>query len=231
MLVFLLGVLVSYLCMTRILFRYVRADFLPLLVLTGALLVFFGLWELIDGPDCVGPHHRDPDGSHAHDHSRVPRVAALLLVPLLLFSLCRPPALGAFSVESTVVHRSTSKSTDYDPYPGLPTERPSAMTLERFNRIFLDDPTMLNGKPVRLLGFAGAVADHPDQPTLNRLKIVCCAADALPFTVRLVDAPVVTNDAWYEVEGHLDLAASTDVLPAFVVTSVTPVPEPEDPYL
>ena len=60
--------------------------------------------------------------------------------------------------------------------------------------------------------------------------IACCAADALAATAHVTgwNGPTPARDTWVEVEGIFEPGG--EVNPRLVTTSVTPIPEPDDPY-
>lgn len=213
-LVLLLGVLIAYLCMSRQLYSFVRPSFLPWMALSAGTMIMLSLWELAEPAD-------------GHGHAHLPRVAGMLLVPVLLFVVFRPSPLGQFTVDTGVASQQQRAT---GPLPEL-HDGVNELTLETLTRIWLHDKGALKGRSVRVVGFAAPTAGDPTQRTLNRVKIWCCAADALPYTVRLADPRGFVVDDWYDVVGHVDLAASTDVVPVLVVERSVPVPVPQRPYL
>jgi uncharacterized membrane protein YcgQ (UPF0703/DUF1980 family) len=67
---------------------------------------------------------------------------------------------------------------------------------------------------------------------LTRFKLACCAADAYPVQVDIVDAGIaaVTKDSWAEVEGTFASGTSNGRIPHLRAIAVRPVPEPDAPY-
>lgn len=86
------------------------------------------------------------------------------------------------------------------------------------------------GRRLALVGFVSRDPDHPDGPwVIARLKIWCCAADALPFMVTAVHAPAVPYGTWVRVTGTaLPPTRAGDA--QFKVDSVEKIAQPEDPY-
>jgi uncharacterized membrane protein YcgQ (UPF0703/DUF1980 family) len=64
---------------------------------------------------------------------------------------------------------------------------------------------------------------------LTRLRIACCAADAVATKVLAVDAAPQPDNQWVAVTGTY-LPIETDRIPRLRVEKVTPTAEPEDPY-
>lgn len=78
------------------------------------------------------------------------------------------------------------------------------------------------GEPVTLTGF---VSDRDDEGfEVTRFRILCCAADAVPFAARVVGAPAPPRDQWVEVRGR--------VTPGLAVraAAVREIERPSDPY-
>jgi len=85
---------------------------------------------------------------------------------------------------------------------------------------------------VRLTGFA--VRDNGSM-YLARLVITCCAADATPMKVKRSGATAdgLRDDQWAAVTGTLRPGSATQAngyTPTLVVSGVTAIPAPADPY-
>ena len=82
------------------------------------------------------------------------------------------------------------------------------------------------GRRVVLTGLAsGAGSDGFD---LARFVTTCCAADAVPYRVRILGTAKVEDDRWYRVTGRLERPGHGD----FRVrgTRLAQIPTPADPY-
>ncbi|MDX3645292.1 TIGR03943 family putative permease subunit [Streptomyces sp. MB09-02B] len=161
--------------------RYVKEGMHPLLVASGALLLFLGaaeawsLWrpgvkdereadtgtdpaaatDSHAGPDPDPDAGPDPDGhghGHGHDHSTPPRVAWLLLLPALSLLFYAPPAIGAYTAS-----RGAPKAvavTDQDDFDPLPKTSPLPITLTDFTRrVQQDRERAIDGRTVEMTGF------------------------------------------------------------------------------
>ena len=216
-----IGVLLTRLALEGTFRRYLRPGMGPWLAIAGVLLALLGiivLWR----------HRHGEDDHSAHEHGDE-RVAWLLLAPVLALLLIAPGALGAYSLDHTgsavSVRSGGGVYTRLDPQAG-----PHEMSLLEFGqRVFEGtDGASFNGATVRLVGFV-APADG-DGFLVARYSIACCAADALAATAHVVgwDGLMPARDTWVEVEGNFEPGDAVN--PRLVTTSVTPIPEPDDPY-
>lgn len=200
---------------------YVKEQmYLPLLA-SGVILFGLGLVGLFQGTGRAAGHagtggHGGHGGHAGHAGHAEPRVAWLLLVPVLAVYLVPPPALGADSVA-----RGGSRVTEpVSPYAPLPAFGVVDLTVREFvERSIYDDPDALAGRQVRLTGFAVPVEDQvrdgdqddsgavgsPDAAfTLARVSMFCCAADGYAFTVDVTGTDERPQaDEWLTVVGTL----------------------------
>ncbi|MDQ4126096.1 MAG: hypothetical protein M3134_10950, partial [Actinomycetota bacterium] len=86
------------------------------------------------------------------------------------------------------------------------------------------------GMEIELTGFVTHPGGLPDGTLgLTRFQVSCCAADAVPFTVPLVEDPDAReDDVWLEVRGRLALRDGVYVVDP---EHVEVVDAPADPYL
>ncbi|QXJ26039.1 TIGR03943 family protein [Actinomadura graeca] len=189
--------------------NYVKPGFRYLLVPAGGVLVLLGAaglrreWRDTDGHRDEEDGHGDSADAHGHDHSRGPRVAWLLCLPVLAIFVIAPPALGSFTA---------SRDGRPAPPPAPPAQgfgalprggAPIPMTMGEFiGRSYeaqTGAPASLAGVPVRLTGFVTPRKSGGWQVT--RLKMACCAGDAIPFPVIVRGLPQPPADAWVQVDG------------------------------
>ncbi|CAN5406032.1 TIGR03943 family protein [soil metagenome] len=209
---------------------YIRPEFVPLLVLAGAILLVFGGITLARGlreqgadsdagEDNTAPGDAElaedklislthplmdqvPGHDHGHDHGRGPRVAWMLAAPLFAILLIAPPPLGSFAAnrQSGVIQTTASS------FPPLPAAEDGAVPLTLGNysvRALYDTEQSLAGERVRLTGFVTRhVEDGVGTWLLTRFAMSCCAADGTAISVEAVgDEPPPPVDQWVVVEG------------------------------
>lgn len=134
---------------------------------------------------------------HGHDHSAMPRVAWLLLLPALSLLFHAPPALGSYTA-SRQPARVVPERRDFDP---LPETSPLPITLTDFTARVQQDPgRAIKGRTVRMSGLVTPVADGGGWD-LTRIIISCCAADAQSVKVRVHGGPTPPADTWVSVTG------------------------------
>jgi uncharacterized repeat protein (TIGR03943 family) len=209
--------------------RYVKPSHQWLLITAGFVMI------LLAGVSIVRELRgaRDLD-DHGHQHPS--RSAWLLLLPVLAVFLVGPLALGSDSVVRGYGSPPKVASTEGDGsvlFPALPPGDPIALSLSDFSsRAAWDRGHSLDERPARLTGF---VVQDGDDSYVARLAISCCAADAFPVKVKLLDRELSTlpDDSWIEVVATLRPGSPTranSYVPSVTVHEVRGIPEPEDPY-
>ncbi|SER64119.1 TIGR03943 family putative permease subunit [Actinokineospora terrae] len=182
--------------------------------------------------DAAGHDHDDADGTHNHPA----RSAWLLLLPVLAIFLIAPPALGADSVMRGDNRAAASRAAGSDgmvAFSPLPAGSSVPVPMSEFAaRAAWDSGNSLDNRDVQLAGF---VVAQDTEVYLARLSIACCAADAFPVKVRLTGDGVagLTNDTWLQVVGRVQPGTATkenDYVPTLTVSSITEIPQPENPY-
>ncbi len=187
----------------------------PYLLVASIVMGVLGLWTLLEAAERGGDGHK------------LPGVAALLLVPSLLFGVAAPGALGP---GAGIAPPAAQPSDTEVIYPPLPADEVSELSLADFSdRYVSPQPEDLEGKRVRLLGFVDVA--EGGKWSINRFRVLCCVADAYRFTVIISGQPMPEGEnVWVEVEGVIDLKASGDE-PVLVADAVDIVNQPEEPYL
>ncbi|MEV5501222.1 TIGR03943 family protein [Nonomuraea fuscirosea] len=201
--------------------NYVRPGFRPLLVAAGAVLILLGLLSVI--ADVL-------DRPGAADH-RGTRVAWLLAVPAFVIVLIAPPALGAFAARRDDGPPAPVRAEGYRALAGGEV---TELTLGEFiGRAYARTGPSLAGRKVRLVGFAVRAGDDGGW-YLTRMRIGCCAADALALEVAVQGVAAPPEDAWVAVTGTWvawqDGVPDDYVVPALAATAVTAVGRPAEPY-
>ncbi|MFN8126229.1 MAG: TIGR03943 family protein [Candidatus Nanopelagicales bacterium] len=213
---------------------YVSAGMRPWLLLSGVALIILGAyqwWELWREGRSAG-HHDDQHtavDADGHDHTTGPRVAYLLLIPVLAVYLVIPSALGSFSAA-----RQTTTSTAPAVDARLPAVSgdPATMPLRDYVvRAVWDSGRTLRGHTVELTGF---VTPNPEGGWwLTRMAMTCCAADAQASRIAMVGAPAPAADAWVTVTGTWTPGGGLQdptAIPLMRADRVHPVAQPRDPY-
>jgi uncharacterized repeat protein (TIGR03943 family) len=233
--------------------RYVKPGLRWFLIAAGVVLVcaalvtlwrdLFGRVPASTGHSDAGPEDGSPeDGNPAHgvaDHTNGehahggPRVAWLLLLPVLTIFLIGPPSLGSYAAEKQGAAAIQQPSSDLPP---LPAGDPVTLSvLDYVTRALWENGASLRGRQARLTGF---VTVDPDGTVyLTRIVLSCCAADGRPLKVALagVQPQTLERDAWITVVGEYDPArridrVSKEPLPTIAVRTLTSVQAPAEPY-
>ncbi|MFI5475235.1 TIGR03943 family putative permease subunit [Streptomyces cacaoi] len=200
--------------------RYVKEGMRPLLVASGVLLVVLGVAEAWAAPPKEGPGesgpgesrhgHEEPGESahgheehghegHGHDHSGVPRVAWLLLLPVLSLLFYAPPALGSYTASREPAKAVAVQEDAFDP---LPATSPLPITLTDFTqRVQQDRSRAIRGRAVVMTGFVTPAPRKQDGWYLTRIIVSCCAADASSVKVLVQGIAAPKADTWVNVTG------------------------------
>ncbi|MEU7424160.1 TIGR03943 family protein [Streptomyces sp. NPDC040750] len=216
---------------TDLCLRYVKEGMRPLLIASGIVLLILGLAGAV--LDRVRDHPGEDQGQgkdqgheheqgHGHDHSALPRVAWLLLLPALSLLCYAPPALGAYTA-SRQPAKPVTHTQDFDP---LPRTSPLPMTLSDFtSRVRQDRGQAIRGRGIRLVGFV-TPGGRDGGWDLTRIILNCCAADAQSVKVRVYGGPALPANTWVAVTGtwhpggELGTASAPVALDARTVTKV-----------
>lgn len=170
-LIFTVGLVLSLLCSSGLVYRYVQPGFMWFVLATGLVLIALGIaveWRAYN--------------DHGLGHGS--RASVMLLIPLLLLVVTAPGPLLPRSGRVQV-----TKAADME-LPELHDDV-NDMTV-------LDFPFYKNidGKQVRLIG---QVTPVEDGWMLTRYRVLCCAADATLHGVRMIGA--VPDADWVVVTG------------------------------
>ncbi|MFE9682718.1 TIGR03943 family putative permease subunit [Streptomyces sp. NPDC006285] len=253
---FLTGGAILHAGLTDLYLRYVKAGLRPLLLAAGVVLIATAvatIWyeRRAAHPDPLtqpslsppsSPHSSlalspaDPeqvdDGRpHTHTH-REPRVAWLLVLPLLALILVAPPALGSYSAMRT----GTALREQPWGFAELPPGDTVRLSLVDYaGRAAYDHGRSLENRRIKTAGFVAVGSDGT--PYLVRMALSCCAADGQPVKIGLTGRtpPVLRPDTWLEVTGTYTTKQTRDpvndgIIPFLDITEARPVPAPRDPY-
>jgi putative membrane protein len=207
--------------LTDVYLRYVRAGLRPFLLVTGVVLIVAA----------VATFWYEFRGGKPREHHHEPRVAWLLLLPVLALIVVVPPALGSYAAS-----RAGTALQAPPGFPALPPGDPLRMTvLDYATRAVFDHGRSLAGRRITITGFV-TLGDN-GQPLLTRMVLNCCAADAQPVKVGLTGRvpPDLRPDTWLDVVGtYTDRQARDAVngapIPFIDITEAITVPAPPDQY-
>ncbi|TQN31869.1 putative repeat protein (TIGR03943 family) [Haloactinospora alba] len=221
--------------------NYVQGLLKPFLVAAGVVLLALAAWvitadvrtALRPGGTADDPHTAGGEAG-CGDHGHAPRVAWLLLLPVVSVVVVAPPALGAYTAESSEPASPVSnEADDFDDLGSGDTDGPVEMELSEFvSRAWTDTDREMAGRTIELTGFAVAGPEN-EEWYLARLEMACCAADAVVNRVLVTGQPAPEEDTWWTVRGTWeepdgDLQSVRDH--RFAVAEMTRVTDPPDPY-
>ncbi len=217
--------------------NYVKEVMQPWLLLSGGALVTLGVLALIDSlrkgraADAEPTPHDEPhehDDGHGHGHGG-PRAAWLLLLPVLAIFLIAPPALGAFSAARGTANAATSQEAKAPPLP--PGDPVPVSVAEYVGRAVWDDGLTLIDRTVEMTGFV--TPDPEGGWWISRMAVACCAADAIPSRVKVLEAPDLPANTWVTITGRWVPGGGTKnetAIPFVEVLTLDEVPQPKNPY-
>lgn len=222
---FLLGASLLHAATTDLYLRYVKQGLRPLVLVSGAVLIAAAVatvWY-------ERKRARSREKTHVHPE---PRVAWLLVLPLLALILVAPPALGSYSAMRT----GTALQKQPWGFEDLPAGETVRLNLVDYaGRAAYDHGRSLNHRHIKIAGLLAL--DRDGTPYLVRMALSCCAADAQPVKIGLTGRipPVLRPDSWLEVTGTYTAKQTKDpvndgIIPFLDVTEVKPVKAPRDPY-
>jgi uncharacterized repeat protein (TIGR03943 family) len=230
--------------------NYVKPGFRILLIAAAvALLALGAVGVLREWRDAGGhggeAHHGNHDGNHdedggdggdGHDHARGPRVAWLLCLPALVIFMIAPPALGSFTASRGGARARTPAAPPAEGFGalkagGAPLEMSMGEFVGRSFEAQTGDPSRLRGHPVKLTGFVTPRAKGGWY--LNRLRMACCAGDAIVLQVTVHDTAPPPSNSWVQVVGTWKPPATGKVATGvheLSAVSVHPIKKPRNPY-
>jgi len=215
-------------------FRYFLIGSGAVLVALGAVVVAAEVRAALGGGAGSGHGHGNADAEHGHG---APRVAWLLILPVVAVFVVAPPALGSYTAGGAQ-GAAAPQAGGPDPAsldePGESgSSGPVEMEIQEFiARAWTDEERSMEGRTVRLTGFA--VPNNEGRGWyLARLQMACCAADAIVNRVLITNRPEPREDSWWRVdgtwqppEGELDSVRNH----RFEIETMEEVENPPDPY-
>jgi len=161
--------------------------------------------------------------------------AAILIVPVVFLWAIYGQSLGTDAFAKRLLNTGQSVPLKNTNFENIPSKSLSANATSLLDLILYAEK--FNGKPVAVEGmvFRSTTMDK-NSFMLFRFAIACCAADALPFSIRVNAATEagLENDTWVRVDGLFNF----DTIRGKQVSSITaesvrqlPPPPPEKRYL
>ena len=207
--------------------NYVRPGLGIPLLLAAAVLVIVGLASLwsrvVEGQVSEG------DSGHVH-HG--PGVGWLLLFPLIALITIPQIPLGSFAAGLGGNRSPVRAAVDFPPLPER--EGPVDLPVNQFVGRALYAPETLDGRLVRMVGFVTPDPEAPSGWVLTRFSIGCCAADAFPVKVAVVNEVARDPDDWVEVVGVFkpspEQSDAGSRPPQLGVVQARSVSQPDNPY-
>jgi uncharacterized repeat protein (TIGR03943 family) len=219
-----IGVLALWMGLTDAMLKYLRPSMRPWLVAAGAGLVAVSLYGMFRAQRMAH------DG---HDHGEHSRVAWLLVAPVVAIILFGPQAMGEFAVGRTpnlppyAFDIAAYASSTNQKQPRLKVLQVLDGARERGNRAYL------SAHDVVVEGFVSVVGPRgPRSFVLTRYLMSCCAADAQPLNLTMVEARAVpAKGEWVAVTARLVPTAHAGKYgPVMTAKRVQAVPTPSAQY-
>ncbi len=165
--------------------------------------------------------HAVDDCGHEHSHAWTPAKYALLMLPITLYLLELPNA--AFSADWA--NRQADQSALEGPGRAVGDKGAKVLGFRELSDAAGDagKRNYFEGHTVKLKGMFVKLG-MPNEFTLMRLKMNCCAADVVPMQVRILSEDKVGDFArtdWVEVEGKVEFrkVAGKEKYYAVLITS------------
>jgi len=209
--------------------NYVRPGLGIPLLLAAAVLVLVGLaslWSRVaEAEKPVG------EAVLGHVHHG-PGVGWLLLFPLVALITIPQIPLGSFAAGLGAGRSPVRAAVDFPPLPDV--DSPIDLPVSQFVGRALYAPETLDERLVRLVGFVTPDSEAPSGWVLTRFSIGCCAADAFPVKVAVLNEVSRDADEWVEVVGVFkpgpERAEADDRPPQLGVVQSRSVSQPDNPY-
>ena len=161
--------------------------------------------------------------------------AAILIVPVVFLWTIYGQSLGSDAFAKRLLDTGPSVSLKTTNLKEIPSSALSGNATSLLDLILYAEK--FNGKRIAVEGmvYRGAKVDK-NSFKLFRFAVACCAADALPFSIKVKTATEenLHNDAWVRVEGLFSLETIDDKQALSLVAGnilPIPTPPPEKRYL
>lgn len=206
-----------------------------LLYPSAIFLVVVGLWFVAVGirSQARGAQQpSEPVDDDRHEGHGAPAIAYALVLPILAVAFIPSTPLGAYSAAREGNSAAAPSAETLQALAASPVEPGTEMAVQEFvvSAVWNDGKGIRN-RPVSLTGFV--TPDPAGGWWIARLSIACCAGDAQPAKVKVLDAPDLPADSWVTVTGEWVPGGTTRdpaAIPEIRAQSVETIPPPANPY-
>ncbi len=185
----------------------------------------------------------EEEAGHEHQHAFNLNLGQVkwnfwwIIFPVLIGFLIPSKPLGAEALSTRGVTTKAALSTRLQDSQDSLQVSPTQRTVLDWIRLFASEQDIhqFEGQPVDVTGFVfhdPTLADG--EFMVGRFSITCCVADAfaIGMVVNKPDLTGLADNTWIEVQGKLSIATvNGNPLPIIQADTITPVDEPEQPYL
>ena len=217
---------------------YINQRFVILIFLAGLGFIILAQVLFSQRQEASAAAEAHQEHNHAGLHmERIKWNFWWILFPVLIGFLIPAKPLGADALPNRGVTTKAALSTRLQDSQDSLQVSPTQRTVLDWIRLFAseNDVHQFEGQPVDVTGFVfhdPTLADG--QFMVGRFSITCCVADAFAIGM-VVNKPGLTglsDNTWIEVQGKLSIATvNGSLLPVIQADAITPVAEPEQPYL
>ena len=227
----LIGLMVLYLFWNDYLIFYIYPAYNGLVFVAAVLTLLFGLYNFVQ------TKQDDHCGCNDSSSNAAYSILKLLLFAPILIGLLLPPK--PLSVELALTRgvsfelEANRQQSIFDTF----TTNPENRTLFDWIRVLTANPepdTYLDQK-VNLTGFLIYPKDYPDQVYISQFIISCCAADARPISLPVLNTELFqdyTEGDWISLLGSMQVYQSETERKAIVkAEKIQAISPPKNPYV
>lgn len=218
------------------LYWYINERFL-VLVLLGAIGLLILAQVVFNSRTPTQPEGHE----HPHQPGRFPWGLLVVALPVLLGILIPARPLGASAVANKGLLTAPPLSRGPVSVEFLLDKPASSRTILDWLQLVyaLEDPQPLVGEAVDVVGFVYRLPElADDQFMVGRFAMTCCVADAyaIGMLVHWPERHELPENSWVRVQGSLEISdrqtqGAGRLLAGIQAQAVTPVGEPDQPYL
>ena len=169
--------------------------------------------------------------TNGHQHTSFPKVAWLLVLPVLVLTVIAPGALGVANAADT----AAPVSMPFHP-TALRADAAGVVTLtlrDLTGWTTQDRSRRLLHRRIRVVGMVASISDSEREVLVSRYTITCCAADAIPFSAQArltADTTAAGKGMWVLIVGTWNGGRTRDGWPRLDDASAQPITAPAEPY-